>query len=169
MHTKGLTVLATAPHRIPGATDLLALPPLTVPETALLARQIVGHCTPTTAHRLNDAAGGLPQLIRELLDATPIDHWSNDRPTLTLPEHWVTDIDIKNPVLREVASHPFFDGCPIGDLDADAFVEDGTLIHENGTLRFRSPEERTLVRASTPHRWQEARGSGNRRREASIS
>ena len=150
VHTKGLTVLATAPHRIPGATDLLALPPLTVPETALLARQIVGHCTPTTAHRLNDAAGGLPQLIRELLDATPIDHWSNDRPTLTLPEHWVTDIDIKNPVLREVASYPFFDGCPIGDLDADAFVEDGTLIHENGTLRFRSPEERTLVRASTP-------------------
>ncbi|ANE04618.1 helix-turn-helix domain-containing protein [Corynebacterium crudilactis] len=150
VHTKGLIVLSTAPHRISGATDLLALPPLTVPETALLARQIVGHCTPATAHRLNDAAGGLPQLIRELLDAAPIDHWSTERPSLTVPEHWVTDIDVKDAVLREVASHPFFDGCPVDDLDVDAHVEHGTLIHENGILRFHSPEVRTLVRASTP-------------------
>lgn len=146
VHTKALTLLATAPHRIPGATDLLALPPLTVPETALLARQIVGQCThPTTAHRLNDAAGGLSQLIRELLDATPNDHL-----TITLPEYWVTEIDIKDPMLREVASNPFVDGGLIRDLDADSLVENSTLIHENGTLRVRSPEERTVVRASSP-------------------
>ncbi|ALC06553.1 hypothetical protein CDES_10890 [Corynebacterium deserti GIMN1.010] len=150
VHTTNLIVLGTAPHRIDGATDVLALPPLTVAETADLARQIVGHCTPATAHRLNDAAGGLPQLIRELLDATPIDHWSSDHPSLTLPEHWITDIDIKDPILREVASHPYFDGCPVGDLDADAHVDNGTLIHENGILRFRRAEERTLVRAFTP-------------------
>lgn len=150
VHTKGLIVLSTAPHRISGATDVLALPPLTVPETATLARQLVGHCTPATAHRLNDAAGGLPQLIRELLDANPIDHWSVDSPTLTVPEHWVSSMDVSDPVLREVARHPYFEGCPLGNLMADEQVENGTLSYDNGILRFRRPEDRTLVRAATP-------------------
>ncbi|MCK2199232.1 helix-turn-helix transcriptional regulator [Corynebacterium callunae] len=150
VHGQGLMVLATAPHRIDGATDVLALPPLTVAETAALARQIVGHCTPTTAHRLHDAAGGLPQLIRELLDANPIDHWSSDRPSIAIPEHWKTSVNIKDPVLRQVASHPFFEGCPLGDLTADDLVDAGTLSFEDGTLRFVHPEERSLVKAFTP-------------------
>lgn len=149
VHTHNLIVLGTAPHRIDGATDTVALPPLTVAETALLARQIVGHCTPTTAHRLHDAAGGQPQLIKELLDATPIDHWSSDRPSLIIPEHW-SRTDTTDPVLRKVAAEPFFEGCLLGDLDADDWVAAGVLSFDDGRLRFVSPEQRSVVRAFTP-------------------
>lgn len=51
VHTKGLTVLATAPHRIPGATDLLALPPLTVrkPRCSRAKSSATAHPPPPTA------------------------------------------------------------------------------------------------------------------------
>lgn len=150
VHEEGITVLGTAPYRIDAATDVLALPPLTVEETAQLARQLVGTCTAGTAHRLHDAAGGLPQLIRELLDAQPMDHWARARPSLAVPGHWHSDADIHDPVLQAVAAHPFAEGCPLGELDADAQVEAGILSHEDSTLRFVRPEVRTLVRAFTP-------------------
>lgn len=148
-----LILLGTAPVRLDTATDVLSLPPLSVPETAELARQVVGVCDAATARRIHEATGGLPQLIRELLDAAPHTHWTSPDPALPIPEYW-RDRDLRDDLLRLIAAAP--DGCPVDELDRDEqtrvseFVEDGLLEHAGGMLRFRHPGHRTVARADTP-------------------
>lgn len=148
-----LILLGTSPRRMDAATDVLSLPPLSVPETAELARQVVGTCDAATARRIHDAAGGLPQLIRELLDAAPLTHWATPDPALPIPEYW-RDRDLRDDLLRLVALPA--DGCPVDQLNpeeltrAGEFIEAGVLERENDQLRFRRPQHRTITRADTP-------------------
>ncbi|MGP6172543.1 LuxR C-terminal-related transcriptional regulator [Corynebacterium sp. A21] len=148
-----LILLGSAPIRLDSATDVLSLPPLSVPETAELARQIVGVCDADTAHRIHDVTGGLPQLIRELLDAAELTHWSRPAPTIPLPNYW-RDRDLRDDVLRLIALPP--EGLDSSLLDAaeliraDEFVAAGVLEHVHGRLRFRRPQHRSVTRADTP-------------------
>lgn len=148
-----LILLGTAPVRMDSATDVLALPPLSVPETAELARQVVGTCDADTARRLHDATGGLPQLIRELLDAAPLPHWTSPQPVLPVPEHWRAR-ELRDDLLRLIAVAP--GGCEISRLTAAEltraadFITEGVLETTNGLLRFRRPQDRLITRADTP-------------------
>lgn len=148
-----LILLGSAPIRLDFATDVVSLPPLSVPETAELARQIVGVCDVDTARRIHEASGGLPQLIRELLDAAELTHWSQPAPPIPIPAHW-RDQDLRDDVLRLIALPP--QGLDTGFLDAaelsraDDFVAAGILEHVHGQLRFRRPQHRSITRADTP-------------------
>lgn len=159
--TPQLIILATAPHHLEEATDVIALTPLNVAETAALVSQTVGRCSPRTAHRLHDASGGLPQLIRELLSAAPLEHWAGTRPggapgehdpLVIIPEHWG---HYSGPLLQVVASYSL-EGAPLsalpGQLSAelDAAVADGYLVVSAGQVYFPRPEVRAVVRSSTP-------------------
>lgn len=147
-----LIILGTAPHRMDDATDVVPLPPLTVDEVWHLAVQVVGRCTPVTAHRLHDASGGLPQLVRELLTATPVDHWSQDYPSIVIPEHWGS---YSGEVLQLVASFPV-EGAPLTSVprelwdELDAEVARGLLVTASEQIRFIRPEIRAAVRSATP-------------------
>lgn len=148
-----LILLGTAPVRLDSATDVLSLPPMSVPETAELTRQVVGTCDAATARRIHDATGGLPQLIRELLDAAELTHWAAPSPAIPVPEYW-RDRELRDDLLRLVAILP--QGCPVTELSeaelfrADRFVEEGVLEQAAGRLRFRRPQYRTVTRADTP-------------------
>lgn len=148
-----LLLLGSAPTRVAGATDVVSLPPLSLAETARLARQIVGVCTADTAHRIHAATGGLPQLIRELLDAADLTHWSRPTPALPLPQHW-RERDLSAELLRLIALTPA--GLEVAELttaelaQVDVFVEEGVLEHVEATLRFRDPRHRSSCRADTP-------------------
>lgn len=151
--TPRLILLGTAPVRMESATDVLSLPPLSVPETAELTRQIVGMCDAATARRIHDTTGGLPQLIRELLDAAELTHWATPAPALPIPESW-RDRELRDDLLRLIAQRPA--GCPVAALDetelqhADGFVEEGILEHVTDHLRFRRPHQRAVCLADTP-------------------
>lgn len=145
-------ILGTSTHRLAEATDVVPLPPLTVDEVYELVLQIVGRCTPVTAHRLHDASGGLPDLVRELVDAAPVDHWSQDEPAIIIPEHWERHT---GEVLQVVASYPL-DGAPLGEIpdhlaaEMDEQVAAGLLTVNSDHVRFPRPEHRAAVRSATP-------------------
>lgn len=147
-----LIILGTAPHRMDEATDVVALPPLTVDDTYHLASQVVGVCTPLLAHKLHDATGGLPRLIREILDVTPIDHWACEDPTIIIPEHWGTH---SGELLQVVASYPVA-GAALSGIpeplwpELDAEVSAGRLVVAAEQVHFTRPEVRAVVRAATP-------------------
>lgn len=148
-----LILLGTSPVRLSPATDVLALPPLSVPETAELARQVVGTCDARTARRIHDATGGLPQLIRELLDAVPHTHWTVPDPVLPVPDYW-RDRNLRDDLLRLIALP--VGGCELARLTeaelahAERFIEDGVLENAGRVLRFRLPQHRTITRVDTP-------------------
>lgn len=147
-----LIILGSAPRRLDEATNVVPLPPLTVDETYHLALQVVGTCTPLTAHRLHDATGGIPQLVRELLEAAPIDHWAKDNPIIRIPEHWGQH---SGELLQVVASYSI-DGAPLSDIpgplldELDEEVSGGRLMVASDQVCFTRPEMRAAVRASTP-------------------
>lgn len=159
--TPQLIILGTAPHSIDEATEVIALPPLNVHETHQLVAQTVGLCSPRTAHRIHDASGGLPQLIRELLSAAPMEHWAgysngnagrNTDPTIIIPEHWGS---YSGELLQVVASYPL-DGAPLSELpehledELDTEVLRRVLSVSSGRVYFPRPEVRAVVRSSTP-------------------
>lgn len=154
-------ILGTAPHSIDEATEVVSLSPLNVSETQQLVVQTVGVCSPRTAHRIHDASGGLPQLIRELLSAAPMEHWAghhpgnagrNTDPIIIIPEHWGR---YSGELLQVVASYPL-DGALLLELpehlgeQLDIEVSRGVLAVSSGRVYFSRPEVRAVVRSSTP-------------------
>lgn len=71
------------------ADAALTIPPLDVEDVRALALSTVGaHLAPFAAAELRNLTGGRPNLIREVLQAAPADHWRHQDPQIPIPNTW---------------------------------------------------------------------------------
>ncbi len=78
------------------ATQAVGLAPLNVEDILSFAiREIAVNLNPRTARVLQELTGGMPELLREVLDAAPREQWWQHQPTIPVPQRWQTSFEAR--------------------------------------------------------------------------
>lgn len=95
----------------------ITLPPLGVDDVAAISLKYRGvHLTPDVSNRVLEVTGGNVELIRDILDAAPEEHWRSAHPYLPLPVHWRSAFEERTKDIEVTEALQVISAC--SDLDA---------------------------------------------------